>query len=124
MNVATGMPIKVALDSEVRIRSVGQAIHGKTVDPIYSFDMLLIPAGTTVNGKVSAIDGVPEKTRVLDATDGNFSSTRLVHMGRRCQFTATFWRGGREVVYPKDMAMLIEIGTRDHKSAGSAARIQ
>ncbi len=49
------------LDSEVRVREVGQAIHGKTTEPVYAFDKLLIPAGTVVNGKISAIDGVPAK---------------------------------------------------------------
>jgi len=80
MTVAPGTPLKVALDSEVRVRNVGQAIHGKTVEPVYAFDKLLIPAGTMVNGKVSAIDGVPGKTRLLDATDGNFSPVRHVHV--------------------------------------------
>ena len=80
MSVAAGTPIKVALDSEVRVRNVGQAIHGKTVEPVYAFDKLLIPAGTVVNGKVAAIDGVPGRTRALDATDGNFSPARHVHV--------------------------------------------
>ncbi len=80
MSVAAGTPIKVALDSEVRIHSVGQPIHGKTVEPVYAFDKLLVPAGTLVNGKISAIDGVPGKTRLLDATDGNFSTARQVHV--------------------------------------------
>ena len=80
MSVAAGTPIKVALDSEVRIRNVGQAIHGKTVEPVYAFDKLLIPVGTVVNGKVAAIDSVPGKTRVLDATDGNFSPAHSVHV--------------------------------------------
>ena len=43
MSVPSGTPIKVALDSEVRIRQVGQPIHGKTTDPVYAFDKLLIP---------------------------------------------------------------------------------
>src|SRR5690349_17440777 len=59
MTVPSGTPIKVALDSEVRIREVGQAIHGKTTEPIYAFDKVLIPVGTAVNGTVSAIDSVP-----------------------------------------------------------------
>ncbi len=70
----------MALDSEVRVRNVGQTIHGKTVEPVYAFDKLLIPAGTMVNGKVSAIDGVPGKTRLLDAMDGNFSPVRHMHV--------------------------------------------
>ena len=34
MSVPAGTPIKVALDSEVRIRYVGQSIHGKTTEPV------------------------------------------------------------------------------------------
>ena len=80
MSVPSGTPIKVALDSEVRIRNVGQPIHGKTTDPVYAFDKLLIPAGTPVNGRVSAIDAVTKTTRTLDAMDGNFSPVRQVHV--------------------------------------------
>jgi hypothetical protein len=80
ISVLAGTPIKVALDSEVRVRKVGQAIHGKTTDPVYVFDKLVIPAGTPVNGMVSAIDNVPKKTRTLDAMDGNFSPVRGVHV--------------------------------------------
>ena len=43
MSVPSGTPIKVALDSEVRIRNVGQPIHGKTTEPVYAFDKLLDP---------------------------------------------------------------------------------
>lgn len=49
MSVAIRTPIKVALDSEMRVRQVGQPIQGKTTEPVYAFDKLLIPVGTTVN---------------------------------------------------------------------------
>jgi hypothetical protein len=93
MSVSAGTPIKVALDSEVRVRAVGQAIHGKTTEPVYAFDKLLIPVGTVVNGKVSAIDAVPKKVRTLDATDGNFSPQRNVHV----QFDELVMADGRHV---------------------------
>jgi hypothetical protein len=80
LTVPPGTPLKVALDSEVRVRGVGQAVHGKTTESVYAFDRLLIPAGTVVNGKVSAIDSVPGKTRALDAMDGNLSPARHVHV--------------------------------------------
>src|SRR6202162_5957178 len=80
MTVEAGTPIKVALDSEVRVREVGQAIHGKTTEPVYAFDKLLIPVGTVVNGRVSAIDAVPKTVRTLQAADGNFSPRRDVHV--------------------------------------------
>jgi hypothetical protein len=80
MSVEAGTPIKVALDSEVRIRAVGQTIHGKTTEPVYAFDKLLIPVGTLVNGKVAAIDPVPKMTRTMQAANGNFSPARKVHV--------------------------------------------
>jgi hypothetical protein len=93
MTVAAGTPIKVALDSEVRVREVGQAIHGKTTEPVYAFDKLLIPVGTVANGKVSAIDAVPKKVRTLAATDGNFSPWRHVHV----QFDELVMADGRHL---------------------------
>ncbi len=80
LTVPPGTPLKVVLDSEVRVRGVGQAVHGKTTESVYAFDRLLIPAGTVVNGRVSAIDGVPGKTRAFDAMDANFSPARHVHV--------------------------------------------
>ena len=93
MSVAAGTPIKVALDAEVRVREVGQAIHGKTTEPVYAFDKLLIPVGTVVNGKVSGIDAVPKKLRTMDAMDGNFSPVRGVHV----QFDELVMEDGRRV---------------------------
>jgi hypothetical protein len=80
MNVPAGIPIKVAVNSEIRLRKVGQKIQARTVEPIYAFDKLLIPAGTEVNGKIAAIDPVPMKTRFMDATDANFSPIRHYHV--------------------------------------------
>ncbi|HEV2398477.1 MAG TPA: hypothetical protein VGS27_16155 [Candidatus Sulfotelmatobacter sp.] len=93
MTVPAGTPIKVALDSEVRVRRAGQPIHGKTVEAIYAFNKLLIPAGTTVTGKVSAIDPVSKKTRTLQAMDGNFSPVRKIHV----QFDDVVMSDGRRL---------------------------
>jgi len=93
MSVPAGTPIKVALDSEVRIRNVGQSIQGKTTEPVYAFDKLLVPVGTTVNGRVSAIEAVPKKIRTLQAMDANFSPVRAVHV----QFDELVLPDGRRV---------------------------
>jgi hypothetical protein len=93
MSVDAGTPIKVALDAEVRVRAVGQTIRGKTVEPVYAFDKLLIPVGTEVQGRVSAIDAVPKKVRTMDAADGNFSPRRNVHV----QFDRLVMGDGRQV---------------------------
>ena len=80
LTVPVGTPLKVVLDREIRLRTVGQPIHGKTIEPIYSFDQLLIPAGSEVTGKVAEIDGVSKKTRTLAALNADFSPQRHVRV--------------------------------------------
>ena len=93
ISVPAGTPIKVALDSEVRVKTVGQAIHGKTIDAVYGFDQLLIPAGTEANGKIVAIDGVPKKARTLAAINADLSPRRNVQV----QFDELGMADGRRV---------------------------
>jgi hypothetical protein len=80
MSVGVGTPIKVAIESDARVRKVGQPIQCRTTEPVYAFDKLLIPVGTVVNGKVSAIDSVPKMVRTMQAANGNFSPARKVHV--------------------------------------------
>jgi hypothetical protein len=93
VRVPAGTPIKVALSQELRIRKVGQPIHGQTVDPVYVFDKLVIPAGTQVNGQIASIDSVPGKLRAMEAMDGNFSPVRMVHV----QFGELLLANGRKI---------------------------
>jgi len=83
LTVPTGTPLKVTLDQEVRIQKVGQPVHGKIVEPIYAFDKLVVPAGTEVIGKISAIDRVPGIRRTVAAMNGEFSPSRQVHIDFR-----------------------------------------
>jgi hypothetical protein len=78
--IPAGTPLKVAVDKEVRIREAGQEIHGKLVEPIYAFDQMVVPAGTEVVGKVSAIEEPTKKTRVLAAMNANLSPYRKVQV--------------------------------------------
>jgi len=78
--VPAGTPVKVAIDREVRVRRVGQAVHGEVVDPIYAFDRLVVPAGSEVLGKVVAIEHLSKKTRVLSAMNADFSPSRKVQV--------------------------------------------
>jgi len=80
LTVPAGSPLKVALDQEVRVRSVGQAVHGKVVEPVYSFDKLVVPAGSEVNGKIASIEGVSKVNRTAAAMNANFSPLRQVHV--------------------------------------------
>src|SRR5712692_6309753 len=80
LTVPAGTPLKVVLDHEVRIQKIGQPIHGKTAEPIYAFDRLLVPAGSDVNGKIAEINPVSKKGRTLAALNANFSPDRRVHI--------------------------------------------
>jgi hypothetical protein len=93
ISVPAGTPIKVVLDSEVRVKTVGQAIRGKTIDAVYGFDKLLIPAGTEANGKIVAIDGVPKRVRTLAAMNADLSPPRNVQV----QFDELVMADGRRV---------------------------
>ena len=48
-----GTPLQVALDSEVRVKKVGQPLHGHLMQPVYAFDRLVLPLGTPVQGHIS-----------------------------------------------------------------------
>ena len=38
--------LQVVVDREIRIQKVGQPIHGHLVEPVYTFDKLVLPVGT------------------------------------------------------------------------------
>jgi len=50
------------------------------VEPVYSFDRLVVPAGSEVTGKVAGIDGVSKMNRTTAAMNANFSPPRQVHI--------------------------------------------
>lgn len=75
LTLSEGTPIQIALDHEVRIRSVGQAIEGRVMQPVFAFDRLVVPVGTKALGHISTIHPVSGGVRVLDALNTNFTPT-------------------------------------------------
>jgi hypothetical protein len=73
MTIPNGTPLQIALDKEVRVRTVGEPITGRVMQPVYVFDHLVIPVGTVATGRISAIDPVPGRTRTLDALNADFT---------------------------------------------------
>ncbi len=78
LTVAKGTALQVVLDREVRVQKVGQPIHGHIVAPVYSFDKLVLPVGTEVNGTISTIEGVSAGRRTLAALDANLTPARKI----------------------------------------------
>lgn len=80
LTIPAGTPLKVALDQEVRVRKVGQLVHGRVAEPVYAFDKLVVPAGSEVNGRIAEIDAVSKKRRTIAALNADFSPYREVHI--------------------------------------------
>ena len=109
LTVPAGTPLKVVLDQEVRIQKAGQPIHGKTAEPIYAFDKLLVPPGSDVTGKMGGRCrqwGI----RIQAGRDYRWGPSRT-------RGSSHFLARGRDVVYPKDMSMILDLGTRKKQGA-------
>jgi hypothetical protein len=80
LTVPKGTPLQVALDQEIRVKAVGQTIHGRVVEPVYAFDHVVIPVGSEVNGQVTKIEATTRGKRTMAALDGDFSPVRKVEI--------------------------------------------
>jgi hypothetical protein len=75
-----GTPMQLALDREVRLRKVGQAVHARVVEPVYAFDKVVVPLGTEVLGRVTGIEHLSKGKRTTAALDADFTPKRKVDM--------------------------------------------
>src|SRR6266478_4218944 len=76
-----GASLQVALDREVRIKKVGQPIHGRIVEPVYALDRLVVPVGSEVTGEVTKIDAISAGKRTLSVLNADFTPLRNVEIG-------------------------------------------
>lgn len=88
--VPSGVPLRVALEHRVAIKRVGEPILGRLVEPIYVFDRIILPAGSSVEGHIAEIGGVPVRRRLKAILSGNFTPPRDV----RAQFDTFVLRDG------------------------------
>src|SRR5262249_52301223 len=76
--VEAGRSLRIALDTRVRIARVGQPISGTLVEPVYAYDRVVIPTGTTVLGHVARLEAPPKRAHLMALLGGNFSPNRHV----------------------------------------------
>jgi hypothetical protein len=93
LTVPNGTALQVVLDREVRVRKVGQPIHGRLVEPVYAFDKLVLPLGTEVAGQISQIESVSASRRTLAALDANLTPTRKITV----EFTELLLADGKHI---------------------------
>lgn len=91
--VATGTPLEIALDSEVRVKHVGQLVQGRIVEPVYAFDKLEIPAGSKVTGKITQIGVVSAGKRTEAALNADFTPARQIQI----EFNDILLPGGKHM---------------------------
>jgi hypothetical protein len=91
--VPKGTPVQVILDTEVRVRKVGQAIHGRIAEPVYAFDKVVLPLGTEVTGEIRELESVSGGKRTLDALDAEFTPPRKVQV----EFNELITADGRHI---------------------------
>lgn len=80
LTLPSGTPLQIALDKEVRVRKVGQAIHGRLVQPVYAFDHLVIPVGAEVMGHISKVSGISGKKRTLGILNVDLTPTHPIEV--------------------------------------------
>jgi hypothetical protein len=93
MIVPNGTPLQIALDKEVRVRKVGERITGRVMQPVYVFDHLVVPVGATATGRISSIDPVPGRTRMLSALNADFTPSHKLFVA----FDELILPGGRHI---------------------------
>jgi hypothetical protein len=72
LTVDKGFPLKVALTEKLRSK-LNEPVHGKIVDPVYALDREVIPAGTEILGKVTALRPAGKWKRLSSMLGGDFT---------------------------------------------------
>lgn len=93
LTLSSGTPLQIELDEDVRIRSVGQPVHGKVIHDVYAFDKLVVPAGSEVTGSIERIDAVSTGKRTMAAMNGDFTPVHTI----KIKFTDLALSDGRHI---------------------------
>jgi hypothetical protein len=80
LTVPKGTPVQVALDKEVRLKKVGQPIHGRVLEPVYAFDKLVIPVGTAATGQITKIEPISGGKRTVEALDADLTPDHAIQV--------------------------------------------
>src|ERR1700738_206987 len=78
--VEPGNDFRAALEKGVRLKSPGQPITAKLLEPLYAGEVLAIPAGSTIKGHVSAISTAPMRKRAGRLLAGDFTPPKTAHV--------------------------------------------
>lgn len=72
LEVQAGTPLRVYITRRVPYR-VGEAVNAKVIEPVWAFDRIVIPAGSTLQGQVVKLDPVSKMVRAHAILGGDFT---------------------------------------------------
>jgi hypothetical protein len=78
--IEPGNDFRAALEKGVRLKSPGQPITARLLEPVYAGEDLAIPAGSTIKGHVSAIGTTPMRKRAGRLLSGDFTPPKTAHV--------------------------------------------
>jgi hypothetical protein len=129
--LSEGTALRVVIDQRARISHVGEPVLGHVVETVYAFDEPVIPAGSSVTGRVTRIEPVSLARRISSYANGNFSPFRRYTVtfdrvtlpdGREVAISTTVAPGSAEVVHLVSKDNTKDAKEGEHKSfAGRAA---
>lgn len=98
--IPTGAPIlRVQLSAPAKVK-MGTLVRARTIGPLYDANRLIIPAGTTVLGKVVEVTPAPREKRVSAISHGDFTLLKEA----RIEFEELRFANGAEVPIASDPA--------------------
>jgi hypothetical protein len=75
-SIPAEVPLRIEIRHTIALK-IGEPFQGRLTEPVYGPNRLLLPAGTTVDGVVSATPAADRGTRVNAKLDGDFTPLRL-----------------------------------------------
>jgi hypothetical protein len=72
LTVESGVPLRLYLTQRLALK-IGATASAKLIEPVYAFDRIVIPAGSRVEGHVTALDPVGKLVRTQAVLGGDFT---------------------------------------------------
>jgi hypothetical protein len=105
LTVTPGVPIRVSLEKPVRVKRPGTPVKGRVLEPVFVFDREVIPADSILLGRITKIDPVSRKRRLIAFTNGDLTPFHTAHI----EFTTLVLKDGKR--FPVETA--VSAGTSD-----------
>ncbi|HEV2615137.1 MAG TPA: hypothetical protein VGU63_00860 [Candidatus Acidoferrales bacterium] len=80
LTVDAGVPLRVMLKKSVPVKRIGEPIQAFTTEPIYSFDRVVIPKNTEVDGHITDLTSPSKMKRTAAYLNADFSPHRALQV--------------------------------------------